>query len=174
MNRDGRSDHCQGVVTQRGMMRNRLLLVDDDRDCLLALGQRLRFTFRHLHLEVDTAASATTALLLAHAYHYDGLIVDVMMPGVTGFKFLEQLGRIQPGVPIIVMSGFDMQHCEEEVRRLGFTAFLPKPIDFSKLSRGLAAVLPDKSVRARHRQAEWLARRRMPRLSNTPRFGRTN
>jgi DNA-binding NtrC family response regulator len=156
------------------MMMNRVLLVDDDRDCLLALGQRLRFTFRHLELEVDTAACATTALLLAHAYHYDALIVDVMMPGVTRFKFLEQLGRIQPGVPIIVMSGFDMQYCEAEVRRLGLTAFLPKPLDFSKLSRGLAAVLPDKSVQARHRQAQWLARRSMPRLTHKPRFGRTN
>ena len=136
------------------MVTNRLLLVDDDRDCLLTLGQRLGFTFRHLQLEVDTAASATTALLLVHAYHYDALIVDVMMPGVTRFKFLEQLGRIQPGVPIIVMSGFDVQHCEEEVRRLGLTAFLPKSLDFSKLSKGLVAVLPDKSMQARHRQAQ--------------------
>ncbi len=147
---------------------DRLLLIDDDRDCLLALGQRLRFTFRHLQLEVDTAASATTAFLLAHTYHYDALIVDVMMPGVTRFKFLEQLGRIQPGVPIIVMSGFDVQHCEEEVRRLGLTAFLPKPLDFSKLSRGLTAVLPDKSAQPRHRQAQWLARRAVPRLAHKP------
>lgn len=152
----------------------RLLLVDDDRDCLLALGQRLRFTFRHLQLEVDTAASATTALLLAHVRPYDALIVDVVLPGVTRFKFLEQLGRIQPNVPIIVMSGFDVHHCEEEVHRLGLTAFLPKPLDFSKLSRGLTAMLPDTSVQMHRRQAQRLARRAMPRLAHKSRFGRTN
>jgi DNA-binding NarL/FixJ family response regulator len=103
-----------------------ILLVDDDPMCLAALAQRLRFGFREQRLEVDVADSAAAALILAHIHHYDALIVDLIMPGVTRFKFIEQLAHIQSDTPIIVMSGFDVERCEEEVHRLGLTAFLPE------------------------------------------------
>ena len=60
-----------------------ILLVDDDPICLAALAQRLRFGFREQRLEVDVADSAAAALILAHIHHYDALIVDLIMPGVT-------------------------------------------------------------------------------------------
>ena len=69
----------------------RILLVDDDPECLLALSNRLRFAFRKHGLKVDTAECAVTGLILAHEYHYDALFVDVVMPGITGLKFVEQL-----------------------------------------------------------------------------------
>jgi DNA-binding response OmpR family regulator len=151
-----------------------LLLVDDDPGCLAALAQRLRFGFREQRLEVDVADSAAEALILAYTHHYDALIVDLIMPGVTRFKFIEQLARTQSETPIIVMSGFEVERCEEEVRRLGLTAFLPKPIDFSQLRSGLSAVLQHKSTQLRHRQAYSLARRRRPRLVYRPRSGSRN
>jgi len=141
-----------------------ILLVDDDSVCLTALAQRLRFAFRQHGLEVDVADSAVAALILVHTHHYNALIVDPMMPGVTGFKFIEQLAYVQPGVPVIVMSGFDVDRCEEEVARLGLTAFLPKPIDFTQLRRGLTAVLPYTSRHVRTHLAQQrtrLARKRV-------------
>lgn len=151
-----------------------VLLVDDDSVCLTALAQRLRFGFREQRLEVDVADSAAAALILAHTHHYDALIVDLIMPGVTRFKFIEQLAHIQPDVPIIVMSGFDVERCEEEVCRLGLTAFLPKPLDFLRLRSGLIAVLPHKAVQTGHRQAQWLASQSRPRHVPRPRFGVTH
>ncbi len=107
-----------------------LLLVDDDRDCLTALSNRLRFAFRGQGLEVDVADSAASGLISSHGAHYDALIVDVLMPGINGLKFVEQLRRTQPHVPIIMMSGWDVKSCEEQAARLGLIACLPKPIDF--------------------------------------------
>jgi DNA-binding response OmpR family regulator len=151
-----------------------ILLVDDDSICLAALAQRLRFAFREHGLEVDVASLAAGALILAHTHHYDALIVDLIMPRVTRFKFIEQLAYFQPQVPIIVMSGFDVERCEEEVRRLGLTAFIPKPIDFTQLRRGLTAVLPLKSTHVRNRLAQQLARPARPRLVHRSRFDRPN
>ena len=150
-----------------------LLLVDDDPACLVALAERLRFALRKQQLKVDAVDSAAEALILAHTRHYDALLVDLIMPGVIGFKFIEQLAHIQPSVPIIIMSGFDVERCEEEVRRLGLTAFLPKPIDFSQLHRGLVAVLPDRASQARTRfdhRVSPLTRRRLVRKTA---FGRS-
>ena len=136
----------------------RLLLVDDDRQCLTALSNRLRFALRDRRVEVDVAESAATGLILAHAAHFDALIVNLIMPGVPGFKFIEQLAHIQPVAPIIVISDFDVERCEEEVHRLGLTAFLSKPIDFAQLLKGLIAVLPHRSTQ------DWSERlRRIPR-----------
>jgi DNA-binding response OmpR family regulator len=110
-----------------------ILLVDDDRDCLTGLSNRLRFAFREQSLDIDLADSAASGLLVCHTVHYDALIVDVVMPGTNGFKFVEQLRRTQPHVPIIMMSGWDVKACEEQVARLGLVACLPKPIEFSML-----------------------------------------
>ena len=138
----------------------RLLLIDDDRECLMALSNRLRFALRDQRMEVDVAESAATGLILAHAAHYDALIVDLIMPGVPGFKFIEQLAHIQPVTPIIVMSGFDVERCEEEVHRLGLTAFLSKPINFAQLLRGLIAVLPHRSAQDRPERLRRIPRSR--------------
>lgn len=135
-----------GLSMTRRAAPYRLLLVDDDRECLTALSNRLRFALRDQRVEVDVAESAASGLILAHSIRYDALIVDLIMPGVPGFKFIEQLAHIQPVAPIIVMSGFDVQRCEEEVHRLGFTAFLSKPINFAQLLTGLIAVLPHRSA----------------------------
>lgn len=152
----------------------RLLLVDDDRDCLTALSTRLRFALRDQRVEVDVSESAATGLILAHAAHYDALIVDLIMPGVPRFKFIEQLAHIQPDAPIIVMSGFDVERCEEEVHRLGLTAFLPKPIDFAQLLRGLIAVLPHRSTQVRHRIVHRPVRHARPGLVHRSRYDRPN
>ncbi len=121
-----------------------ILLIDDDRDCLTALSNRLRFAFREQSLAVDMADSATTGLIASRATHYDALIVDVLMPGTNGFKFVEQLQRTQPDVPIILISGWDVKSSEERADRLGLVACLPKPIEFSMLCALVKEVLEKK------------------------------
>ena len=118
-----------------------VLLVDDDKDCLTALANRLRFAFRGQNLDVDVADSAATGLILSHAAHYDAIIVDLLMPGVSGVKFVEQLRHTQRNVPVIMISGSDVTCSEEQTARLGVIACLPKPVDFSKLRRLLSEVL---------------------------------
>ena len=60
--------------------------------CLRALAHRLRFVFGRT-LCVDVTDYATEALILARAHQYDVLIVDVVMPGGMGVKFIEQVAR---------------------------------------------------------------------------------
>ena len=118
-----------------------VLLVDDDRECLTALSNRLRFAFRNHALKVDSADCATTGLILAHEGRYDALVVDVCMPGINGIKFVEQLRRTQPNVPIVMMTGWDITACEEHAAWLGVIACLSKPIEFAQLLGLLANLL---------------------------------
>jgi DNA-binding NtrC family response regulator len=139
-----------------------VLLVDDDRECLLALSNRLRFAFCSLGLKVDIADGAVTGLILAHEGHYEAMVADVLMPGINGLKFVEQLRRTQPSVPIIMMTGGDVNVCEEQAERLGLMACLSKPIDFAQLRVLLEEVLKDEGQLVReHRRG---GRRRPQRL----------
>lgn len=117
-----------------------VLIVDDDREGLTALSNRLRFAFRRHALKVDSAEDAATGLILAYEGPYDALLVDMLMPGVNGIKFVEQLRRTQPNVPIIMMSG-ELTSCEEHAGRLGLIACLAKPIEFGTLLNLLTDVL---------------------------------
>ncbi|WP_447976873.1 response regulator [Candidatus Nitrospira bockiana] len=118
----------------------RVLIVDDDRDGLTALAQRLRFALREFGLEVDTADSASSAVIQARTCQYDLMIVDAIMPGTTGLKFIEQMRATQPNVPIILMSGAD-QDFSQAVRVLDLFAFVPKPIEFSELRNLVVAAI---------------------------------
>jgi DNA-binding NtrC family response regulator len=118
----------------------RLLIVDDDHECLAALSNRLRFQFRTVNLVVDIADSASKGIILSHMHRYDVVIVDRLMPGVGGAAFVKQLRQIQPAVPVIMISGFDgMAH--DQMSQLESVAFLPKPIEFSHLCGMLGSLL---------------------------------
>lgn len=92
--------------------------------------------------------------MLCHTSNYDILIVDVLMPGMTGLNFVEQLRRTKPTIPVIMISGGDVKSCEEQAAVLGVVASLPKPLDFAKLLGIINEVLesdkPRSSIR-RHR-----------------------
>ena len=121
-----------------------ILLIDDDQDYLTALSNRLQFAFRKQSLAVDMADSVATGLIASHATHYDALIVDVLMPGTNRAKFVEQLQRTRPGIPIIMISGWDVKRSEEQADRLGLAACLSKPIEFSVLCTLVKEVLEKK------------------------------
>ena len=119
----------------------RLLLLDDDVDCLKALGSRLRFAFRESDLTVDTAESASMGIILAHTFTYDAVIVDLVMPGITGETFIYQLNQVQPEAPVIVISGSEPNDQYKTTGRGLPLAFFPKPIDFSAMRALLKPLL---------------------------------
>ena len=132
---------CGWELFLQSIHMKRLLLIDDDADCLKALGNRLRFTFRESALTVDTAKSASIGIILAHTFTYDAVIVDLVMPGTTGDTFIQQLKQVQPDAPIIVISGSEPND-QYEANERGFTlAFFPKPIDFSAMQALLKPLL---------------------------------
>jgi DNA-binding response OmpR family regulator len=112
-------------------MRKRILVIDDDELILLSLQD----LFAAADLEVRTAASGAEALRAAEEERFDLVVLDVVMPGLSGLEVCRKLREKAgyAGVPVILLTA----KSEEADRRKGIEAgadrFLPKPFDPGRL-----------------------------------------
>lgn len=89
--------------------------------------------------EVELFADGN-ALLAAQAEHqFDCILLDLHMPGLSGFDVMEQLSLAPHETKLIVITGKDEPGNAERVRDLGAQAYLLKPVDEEPL---LAAIGP--------------------------------
>lgn len=109
----------------------RVLVVDDDVDIVRGLCVRLRAA----GYAVDAAADAVAGLQLAASGRPAVILVDIRMPGMDGFGFLEGLRKLdQPGdVPVIVMSANVAEHTRTRVLAAGARCFVQKPFQSDRL-----------------------------------------
>ncbi|BCN92485.1 hypothetical protein THMIRHAM_02700 [Thiomicrorhabdus immobilis] len=89
----------------------RVLVVDDEVDVMSVAKAYLEYA----GYEVVTADSGKMALEVLEKEHFDLIITDVIMPGMTGFELLEEVEKRFPDLPSIVCSGFS----EELLKQYG-------------------------------------------------------
>lgn len=68
--------------------------------------------------------------------HFDLVITDYRMPGMNGAELCEEVKKINPNIPIIMVSGFASDFGEDEAKALGIDMFVRKPLltkDFAQL-----------------------------------------
>ena len=115
----------------------RILLVEDE-------SKVARFIARGLSADrfaVDTAADGQNALDLAAAYHYDLIILDLMLPGMTGTEMLRRLRSSDTNVPVLVLSARDALADKVGHLELGADDYLTKPFAFAELLVRVKALL---------------------------------
>lgn len=111
--------------------RRTLLLVDDDCDHL----QMLRLTFEEIGFAVETASDGTSALAMSRNRHFDAAILDVSMPGMSGWDVASRL-RAEHGkdLQILMLSANAAERHGLTGQIAAHDEFLLKPIDFRKLT----------------------------------------
>ncbi len=102
-----------------------IYVIDDDAPVRKAF-QRL---LRSVNFEVETFASAEEFLRSPKADKNSCIIIDIRMPGLTGFDLQRKLIAQGSRIPIIVISASDDDQVREQARELGAVAFFRKPID---------------------------------------------
>ncbi|MBK1659541.1 response regulator transcription factor [Paracraurococcus ruber] len=92
--------------------------------------------------EVEEADGIEAACaVLERQRNTDLAMLDLGMPGVTGFEGLLALRNRFPRVPVVIVSGHEDVRVMEEAVRLGAAGFVPKSIDKPVLAQALQAVL---------------------------------
>jgi CheY-like chemotaxis protein len=124
-----------------GGERRRLLIVDDEKLLLRSLSRALQHEY-----EVVTTSSPIEALRLASSgEHWDIVLSDVTMPGMSGIELASRLSSSCPalvGRIVLMTGGARTEHAHSVLERCGLTV-ITKPIDMSHLLRVLATVGSD-------------------------------
>ncbi len=108
---------------------SRVLLVDDERDFLDSLSQRLRLR----GLSVLAAASGREALDLLATDEVDVVVLDVRMPGMDGIETLRRIKEMRPRTEVIMLTGHADLSSSLEGMRFGFFDYLTKPVQLNQL-----------------------------------------
>lgn len=114
--------------------KSRILVVDDERTVCKSIRQVLLGE----DCEVDMALSGEEALRMDAERPYDVLIVDLMMPGISGLDLLKSLKARNPAARVIMVTGYPTMRNTLQAMQLGAMDFLPKPFLPATL-RGLVA-----------------------------------
>lgn len=103
--------------------KHRILVVDDE----LTVCKSIRQVLVREDCEVDMALSGDEALRLDAERPYDVLIVDLMMPGLSGMDLLKSLKAKNPKARVIMVTGYPTMRNTIQAMQLGAMDFLPKP-----------------------------------------------
>ena len=114
----------------------RLLFAEDDRPLRTSIVRGLR----EASYEVEAAATGPSALTLAEAGPYDAVILDVLLPGLSGVEVCRAIRARGDRVPILMLTALDAVEHRIAGLDAGADDYLTKPFDFGELLARLRAL----------------------------------
>jgi DNA-binding response OmpR family regulator len=115
----------------------RVLVVEDEK----RLADTLQWGLEADGYAVDVAHDGLTGLRLAEENPYQAIILDIMLPGMNGYKVCAQLRRRGVDTPILMLTAKDGEYDEAEALDTGADDFLRKPFSYVVLTARLRALM---------------------------------
>jgi len=123
-------------------MAEKILLVDDEKDFLATMSERMEAR----GMDVTTADSAEAALAQVEAGGFDAIVLDLMMPGMDGIETLKAIKKKKPELQVILLSGHATLEKGIEAMKLGALDFVEKPADINGLTEKIKVAQAKKMV----------------------------
>lgn len=120
----------------------RLLIAEDD----VRLLKSLRHIFETNQYLVDTVSNGTDALEYASTGEYDGIVLDIMMPGMDGIEVLKALRAKRITTPVLLLTAKAEVYHRVEGLDAGADDYLPKPFATQELLARVRAMLRRKET----------------------------
>jgi two-component system CheB/CheR fusion protein len=114
----------------------RILIVDDNADATASFASLLKL----MGNEVRTAGNGPEAIRVAKELRAELVLLDIGLPGMSGYEVAKALRRELPdGMLIVAVSGYGAEHDRQRATEAGFDAHFVKPMEISALQEFLAA-----------------------------------
>ena len=110
-------------------MKIKLLLVDDEKDFIESLSERLQLR----DFDVKTALNGDDAIKLVGENEFDVIILDVKMPGKSGIDTLKEIKNINQLSHVIMLTGHATVESAIQGMKLGAYDYIMKPTDTEEL-----------------------------------------
>ena len=114
-----------------------VLVVEDD----VRFNQIVCASLNAAGYAVQGCTNASEAFEALHESGVDIIISDIMMPGIDGFEFVEDVRRINKRIPILLMTARDDLSAKRQGFRAGIDDYMVKPIDLDELLLRIEALL---------------------------------
>jgi len=137
---------------------NRLLVIDDEQ----GLREGCRRVLSRYRFQVDLAATGYEGLALFRQSHPDLVLLDVMMPDISGIELMDILRGDDPDIVCIIITGYATVELAVEAMKLGAYDFIAKPFSDDNLLLAVEKGLEKRRLEQESRrmqQAEEEARR---------------
>jgi DNA-binding response OmpR family regulator len=115
----------------------RLLFVDDEKAFVDIIAKRLS----KKGFDVTKAFSGPEALQAMRKADFDIVVLDLKMEEMDGIEVLKILGKMAPGLPVIILTGHGSEVSAKEGVKCGAMEYLTKPCDFEELVGKIKQVL---------------------------------
>ncbi|MFD4254373.1 response regulator transcription factor [Amycolatopsis thermoflava] len=115
----------------------RVLVVEDER----AFAETLRKGLTAEGFSAEVAHSGPDGLWLAREQRFDVIVLDLMLPGMSGYEVLKRLRQNEIWTPVLVLTAKDGEYDEADAFDLGADDYLTKPFSYVVLLARLRALL---------------------------------
>ncbi len=116
---------------------NNILIIDDD--------DQLRKSFEKLLTEegysVKSASSGEAGLSMVQGQVPDLVVLDMRLPGMNGFETFEAIHKIEPKLPVIIMTAYGTTETAIEATKMGAFDYILKPFDIPDMLNVIAQAL---------------------------------
>ena len=133
------------------MTNGRILWADDEMELLRP---QLLFLERKGY-DVVTATNGTDAVELCKQQQFDVILLDEMMPGITGLQALERIKLIQPTVPVVMVTKSEEENIMNEAVGRNIADYLIKPVNPNQILLSLNKLIHRKELVAETTQTAY-------------------
>jgi len=123
----------------------KLVVIDDDPQNL----KLVQFVLSDEQLEIHTASDPQSGLDLVRRLHPQVVLLDMVMPGVEDMELLEKILEFDPGIDVILMTGYYSTESAVEAIQKGASDYLPKPLPTEKLQQRISQIAEEVKRRQR-------------------------
>lgn len=124
----------------------KILVVDDHFEMLEFLRSMLELS--NQDFEVLAVPSAEEGLMELRRVHFDLVITDVRLPGMSGFDLVRRTKSIKSDIPVIMITAYSSAQGKQEADDLGVFRYFPKPLDTEQMLSAVHQALYGEPVTA--------------------------